>query len=414
MSIFNEEVEKTSNEIAAQSSSENQEVPEELRDTFNQMNSLVRMNPEFAESDEYKDLMAKISSSQASSNSNDEDNEEDDEDEEAEEQNHNSTQTSTDSDEEEDDEDEEEEEFDENDVFGLGKQKKVKKVNIDFEVPKEMTALLKSKFGIENAETFFNSVDTWRAQAQESSDNKGKLDALVNDIQRLPPDLRNALTLYADGEDYTEAFVNGFRLDFTSDFQNQDIESLVEHYLPEEYESLVKKLEREDIDEEEFEDKVTLLARSTKKMFATEKEALINQRAQYEKDQAELDKKRKSSALSSAEALGKSYPNFKKSELDRVTSFLVEDKIDTLFYNADGSFKENAAQLVADALYGEKMRKHIETLAKRRGKSEAFQETVASSPKKVKGSKSTGGQASGKQIDAVQHLSSVVTNDSPY
>ena len=101
-----------------------------------------------------------------------------------------------------------------------------------------MQDMLESRYGVKDASTFFGSVDSWRQQAQEGSEAKNQLDSLTSDIQNLPPDLRTAISMWADGEDHTAVFTQGLRLDFASDFEEQDVESLVEHYLPEQYEKL--------------------------------------------------------------------------------------------------------------------------------------------------------------------------------
>lgn len=407
--IFAGEVEKASNELQQQESSSSREnLPSELQDELANIESLVGMNPDVVNSKEYQDLMAKVEKHNSSQAEESEEEEEEYEEEEVENE-------SEEEEEELEEEEEEEEEDFEDDVFGLtkGKGKKGKRVNLEFEVPEEMNELLNTKYGIKDAETFFGSVDTWRTQAQEASGVQKQLDALTSDIQNLPPDLRTSISLWAEDGDYTTPFTKGLRLDFGSNFENQDVESLVEHYLEDEYNSLVNSLEKEKIDEDEFDDKIDLLARSTRKLFTQEKKALVEERVQYEKRQADLEKKAKSSALNSVEALSKAYPNFRKAELNKVRNVLVEGKVDGLFFNADGTYTENAAEMVANAMFGSKMKKTMETLAMRRGESKANEKIVDSSPKKIRGKKSSGskGKANSKPV---QHLSSVIVNDDPY
>jgi hypothetical protein len=359
--IFEGEVENAQEEIRQEDlESAVQDLPPELQEQFGNIQSLVKMNPDVVNSAEYKDLIAKIDehNSGQASDEEEEEYEEDEyeEDEEVEE-------------EEDEDEEDEDEDADEDieDVFGTlnSKTKRAKKVKINFDVPEEMEEMLNSKYGIEDASTFFTSVDTWRKQAQEGSEFQSQLEALTSDIQAMPPDLRTAITMWADGDDHTAVFTQGLRLDFASDFEDQDVESLVEHYLPEEYNLLVRAFNNEELEEDEFDDKIDLLARSTKKMFKGEQEALVTQRADYEKHQADLLKKVKSSAISSVDALSKSFPNFSKSELSKVR------------------------------------------------KSEANQKLVDSSAKSVRKRKSSGTNR-GSAPRAVQHLGSVITNDDPY
>jgi hypothetical protein len=399
MGIFDDEVEKATEEITPrEEDGRAEELPADIQEQLGQVEDLLKLDPSFKDTQDYKDLMAKID--EMDSGQADDDEEEDEEDYEEPEAS-----------EEEDDEEEEEESVE--DVFGvLSKSKKSKPVKLPFEVQDEMTEFLASKYGVEDPEKFFESVNTWRTQAQEGSENAKQLEALANDIQALPPDIRQTITLWADGEDYTRVFTNNERLDFESDFNDQYIDSLVQHYLPDEYDELVDSLDNEDIDEEEFEDKLTLLARSTKKLFTNEKKALDSERAQYLQRQQESGELLKKSALSSVDSLSKAFPNFSKSELNKVRQILVEDRVDDLFYNADGTYTEAAAEMVANALFGGKMRETLQKVAERQGRSKANQDIVDSSPKKVRKQKSSAGKA-GMNTNAVQHLSGVFKGD-PY
>ena len=57
----------------------------------------------------------------------------------------------------------------------------------------------------------------------------------------------------------------------------------------------------------------------------------------------------KKTAILSVENLSKAYPNFSKTEVAKIRNILVEGKIDNLFTKADGSYNEDAAELVAYA-----------------------------------------------------------------
>ena len=402
--IFEKELEKASEEITntGGSTEGHVDLPSDLQEQLDTVNSLIGMSPDVVESDEYKDLMARISDFESGQAN--EDNEDEDEDEE-------------DSEDEDSEDDEDSEGTDDNietDVFGtLSKGKKKKAAKLDFDVPDGMNELISSRYGTEDAATFFGSVDTWRTQAQEGAEAKNQLEALSNDIQNLPPDLRSSISKWADGEDYTAPFTDGQRLDFGSDFNEQDIESLVEHYFPEEYDRLIASLEDEDgIDEAEFEDKLGLLGRSTKKQFTAEKKTMVDGRVQFEERQENLLQQQKESALDSVDNLSKSYPNFSKSELGKVRNILVNGNVDSLFYDSDGSYLEGAAEMVANALYGSKMQETIKTLAKRQGRSEANQQIVDTSSKSVRKQKSSNSKA-GLNTSAAGHLSSAFETD-PY
>jgi hypothetical protein len=386
---FEKEFESASQDLMNQPVVENLEP--EMQEQLRQIESLASMDPSFANSKEYQDLVNSLvkSSSQAS---------EDDEDEDYE---------------EEEDDDSEEDDNQIEDIFGImSAPKKAKEFKLNFEPPKEMIDLISSKFGVNDASKFFSSVDTWRSQAQEGSEIKKEYDALTNDLQAMPQDIRMMVQMWANGEDYTKAFNASERLDFSADFKNQNTESLVQHYFGEQYDELVSELEDGDISESEFDNRIKLLASSTKRLFSEDKQALEKEREEFLERQKSEFQNMKKTALLSVENLGKAYPNFSKSEVSKIRTLLVEGKVDNLFMNADGTYKDDAAELVAYAMYGKKMLDSVKGAAKRQGESEANQKIVDSSPKQLRKQKSSS-PGGGLNREAVGHLSGMFRND-PY
>ena len=362
----------------------------EMQEQLRQIEALASMDPSFASSKEYQDLVnSLVKSSDQASEEEDEDEEEDDDSE----------------------EDEEDEKVD--DIFGImSTPKKAKEFKLNFEPPKEMIDLISSKFGVKDPSKFFSSVDTWRSQAQEGSEIRKEYDALTNDLQAMPQDIRMMVQMWANGEDYTKALNSSERLDFSDDFKNQTSESLVQHYFGEQYDELISEFEDGDISESEFDNRIKLLASSTKRLFNEDKQALEKEREEFMDRQKSEFQNMKKTALLSVDNLGKAYPDFSKSEISKIRGLLVEGKVDNLFMNADGTYKEDAAELVAYAMYGKKMLDSVKKVAKRQGESEANQKIVDSSPKQLRKLKSSGGNA-GLNKEAVGHLSGVFRPD-PY
>jgi hypothetical protein len=156
---FEKEVERVSGEFSNAPSLE--QLEPEMQEQLRQVEALAAMDPSFANSTEYKDLMASM------------------------------RQASVQADEEEEEEEEDEDDSDENtdidDIFGImATPKKGKEIKLNFEAPKEMIDLISSKFGVNDASKFFSSVDTWRNQAQEGSEVKKEYEALTADLQAMP------------------------------------------------------------------------------------------------------------------------------------------------------------------------------------------------------------------------------------
>ena len=360
-----------------------------MQEQLRQIEALAGMDPGFANSQEYKDLMSSLqASSQAPQN-------------------------------DEEDEDEEEEDDSEDqggspdDIFGImSTPKKAKEIKLNFEPPKEMIDLISSRYGVNDASKFFSSVETWRNQAQEGSELKREYEALTADLQALPMDLRASIEMWASGEDYTKALTMTQRLDFSGDFTKQDPESLVQHYFGEQYDEITSEFEDGDISDTEYKNRIKLLANSTKRLFVDDKKALEKEREDFLNRQRNEHESLKRTALLSVENLSKAYPNFSKSEVSKIRGILVEGKADNLFMNADGTYKEDAAELVAYAMYGKKMLESVKKIAQRQGESVANQKIVDSSPKQLRKQKASGPNQ-GQVPQAAQHLSGLFRGD-PY
>jgi hypothetical protein len=360
-----------------------------MQEQLRQIEALAGMDPGFANSQEYKDLMSSLqASSQAPQN------DEEDEDEEEE-------------------DDSEEPQGSDDDIFGImSTPKKAKEIKLNFEPPKEMIDLISSRYGVNDASKFFSSVETWRSQAQEGSELKREYEALTADLQALPMDLRASIEMWASGEDYTKALTMTQRLDFSGDFTKQDPESLVQHYFGEQYDEITSEFEDGDISESEYQNRIKLLANSTKRLFVDDKKALEKEREDFLNRQRNEHESLKKTALLSVENLSKAYPNFSKSEVSKIRNILVEGKADNLFMNADGTYKEDAAELVAYAMYGKKMLESVKKIAQRQGESVANQKIVDSSPKQLRKQKASGPNQ-GQVPQAAQHLSGLFKGD-PY
>jgi len=328
-------------------------------------------------------------------------NQSDNDHDEEEEENENSDDNDSDDDSEDDENDEDEQE----DIFGVLKSTKKKpQIKLDFEPQKEIISLISKKYGVKDLPTFLTSADTWREQAQEGVKIKNQYEAILSDLQSMPPDLARSVNLWANGEDWTK--VNDQRLDYSKPFEKQDVNGLVQQYFPEEYAEEEEKLKNEEISKAEFERSVKLLSSSSKKLFQKDKDSLELQRVQFENNQKEIAKKVKTSALDSVKTLSKTYPHFSSSELKKIENILMNGEADDLLYEANGTYKPNVAESVAYVLYGAKMMERIKKQAENRGESKAREEVVNTSDKKLKTSKQNSSKDT-VDLSSIKHLQGI-------
>lgn len=372
---------------------------DELRSQVMQLEDLASMDDSIRESEDYKDIMAKVQEGANSGNAK-----------------KNVVKNEEVKEEEEDDEFEDEEDSeleDENPFLSNKKTPKAKEIAYEGELPDDYSEFLKKQFGVEDPNTFLNSVTTWRQQAQEGSELKKQWEAVSNDLNALPYEIKAQIDAWSKGEDFIDVVKNMTRLDFDVDHSKQGIDTLVQHYLPEQYDELIEAFNSGDKTEEELDKELGLLARTTKKLFDRDKKVLRDERDSMAERAAEEQRAFKKSALVSVETLSKAYPDFSKSELNRVRQTLVEGKLDDLFFNSDGTYKDEAAELIAYALNGKKILKSVESRGRKKGREEEALEIVDKSPKKLGRTVAQTGKAT-SDTQGVEHLVSIVTKNDPY
>ena len=368
--------------------------PDSVRDDIEQIEALARMDPSILEDPEY--LAMKESLGQLE----EEEQEEVDSEQQGEEQG------------EESEEEEQEAAEDDDDVFGLFKGKEEEEVDVSFD--EDMMSHIKEKYSIDDPNKFLNSVDTWRNQAQEGTEYREKFDEIEEGLISLPGPIKSAISAFANGEDWNNAFGSTqSRLDYSDVFTSQDKEAVVQHYFGEKYEKLQDKLEDESIDEEDFAERYDELYEFSEKFFENDRKGFDKQRAKYTEEQDRIEEVRSGSIKSSVESLKKEYPNFSKADLQRVEQRMVDGNIEEPFYEKDGSYKAEAAEMMAFAMYGKRIMKALLNRATKDGTSSANETIVQRGNKKMrKASKNTSPE--GKQnVDAVSHLNSHFDDD-PY
>jgi len=308
--------------------------------------------------------------------------------------------------------DEEGEEKDEDDVFGLFGEKPKK---IDINLNEDTLSHIKDKYSIEDADKFFNSVDTWRNQAQEGSEFKTKFTDIEEGLASLPNNIKAAISAYAEGDDYHAAFGSSeSRLDYSGDFEKQDKEAVVQHYFGQKLDTLKEKLEGETIDEEDYAERYDELHELSERLFKNDKKGFQKQRADYIDKQDKIEESRTGSISSSVNSLKKEFPNFSQADLQRVQQRMVDGTIEEPFYEKDGSYKTGAAKMLAFAMYGERVIKSLLNKTSKDATSKANKKIVDRSDKQIReSSKGTEMPQSKEHKDAVSHLGSHFDED-PY
>lgn len=306
-----------------------------------------------------------------------------------------------------------EEDEDDSNPFGINKQKKSKS-NLSFEDDSDVVEYMKKKYSIDDPAKFFESADKWRNQSQKASETEGKLKDLLDGLGSLPQPIKDAIDAFANAQDYRAAFTSSAPvMDFSKDANEVDKETMVKHYFKAKVEKQKTKLDEGEIYEEEYNEYIDDLYDSAARLFKSDKRDWERERAEIIRQENESAEALKSSAISSVDSLQKKYPNFSSNELKKVRTRLVQQDLRNLFFDRDGSYREDAAERLAFVLYGNKLMESLKNQAKAEAESAANATIVQRGKKQLVGSKSKSGTNKTEADNAIRHLTGQFGND-PY
>jgi hypothetical protein len=302
------------------------------------------------------------------------------------------------------------EEKEETGVWGITTKTDAKKI----ETEDEFKDYVKKKYAIEDYNTLVASADKWRADSQKLVDVNTQYTNVVEGLASLPMPIKNAINAWSTAKDWEKAFSStGSRLDFDAEVSEHSKDTLVKHYFPDKLEKLDKKLKGEEIEEDDYKERVEDLHDSSITLYKKDKENFESQRATLLKESEQVQTKFRDSAVSSVDVLKGRFPDFNPDELNGVQQGLVRNEINALFFDKDGLYLKDAAIKFALAKHGEPLLERIKEMAKREGESKATEEMVATGSDKMKTSKVKTSAKEKQEKDAVQHLGGVFGED-PY
>ena len=299
------------------------------------------------------------------------------------------------------------------DVFGLSK--KETSISKEFKGLEEFMGVIKEKHAIEDPNTLINSIGKWRNDSQKAKEFEEKHESLWNDLNALPQDLKQSINAYANGEDYKTAFQSSATLlDYNKEFKAQNKEELVKTYFGDKVKKLNEKLSNDDIDEDDFNDRVNDLHELTERLYSSDKTQYEKQRAESLRKQEESIEALKNSAISSVDNLKKTFPNFSDIEFKKIRNRLVNQDLSSVFFDNKGRYKADAAQKIAMALYGDKLLTQLQERAAKEATSKTTQEFVQRGNTEIKSSKTIGSTTSSSLKNEIENNYSGLFNKDPY
>ena len=216
---------------------------------------------------------------------------------------------------------------------------------------------------------FFNSVDTWRKQAQQSSKTERELNDIRKSFEGMPQPLFNAFETWTSGGDWNSQIGKEDKyIDYSKPFDNHNQNIILKNYFEDEYTS-------EDLSDMDstMKNKLVNLA---KKQYKIEQQSYEGELTRLQNVRKSEEDKVVASVDKSVNTLVESFPEFNNTALTEIRQALLRNQVDALFKTRDGNYSEDAAKMLAFALYGDAENKRLMKIAKRRGESEATERLV--------------------------------------
>lgn len=263
-------------------------------------------------------------------------------------------------------------------VLGLNKNNKSKQGAdiLVIENPDQMLGAIKSNFGMELKEIkevpkFFESVKTWRKDAQRLPEAEKEAKNYKGILEALDEPLLEAIKLFHSGKDYAPAFANKPKFDFNKKAEDQDTKELINHYFP-------NKFTEEDFKEETKSPSLDIAKDAAIKNYNFDKKTREDQRTAYQQNAQRQVEVHKQAVKSSVDHLKQSFPYMEEDALNEVAS-VFEGGVNSVmshFYNKDGTPKPEAAEMFMMAKYGKSEISRMMTVASHNAETKTNEEIL--------------------------------------
>ncbi len=194
-----------------------------------------------------------------------------------------------------------------------------------------------------------------------------------NTLETMPEEIYGVMQAWLNGEDYLDVMQHESRQkpDFTKDFGANSQEVMLNYYHP-------GKFSKEDYQDEEMQDKISLAMDSAKKLFEKDKKDYRTYRDQVADKANQKTQALQTSIDTTLNALKKDVPYIRDNHKKRIEDVinLGPRGVMSLFINDDGTFKPEAAKLVSLAVYGEDAINFHKNRAAKDGETKATEELL--------------------------------------
>jgi hypothetical protein len=252
----------------------------------------------------------------------------------------------------------------------------------------QVNSYLKDTFGVEGFSALSERLEGSKKLENDYKTAKGQVDSFSNLFENMDPDLYQAIDAYAKGGDW-KAVLSSPAIDFSKDVSGIDSKKLVDTFSP-------GKISEEDWQEYSDPEGDPNVRRLVDSVIETSKAAFTNAKSEKERSaqQAVQLQQQRNEAYSTS--LGKSkeifqseYSTIDPDAMAQMDDVFTKEGVVSLFFNNDGTAKEDAYHTMAMAKFGKDLLKQYEAIAMRQAETKVIQETLSRTPETPKDDRGT-------------------------
>jgi len=198
-----------------------------------------------------------------------------------------------------------------------------------------------------------------------------KLKDVASVYENMPEDLYKVVETQLKGGDYHAEMkkLTNQTLDFSKE-QQADYD-ILNHYFPGEF-------SKEDLQETGDNAELQRVLKRAQVMYSKDKEIHDWQANKQQQEQQLYEKKLLESYNETVSHLKNTVPNLDKSQMDQIDGILKDGQLGVLkfMFNEDGTFKPNASEMIAWAMYGKQSLEQIQKSQTSKGEQNAIKDIV--------------------------------------
>lgn len=215
----------------------------------------------------------------------------------------------------------------------------------ELKTPEEHQKFITEKFGVKDPVELYKAAEGWRKDSQDLKEAAEQNSGYKKLFDEIPDVVYDAIQAWGKGQDWMEVLKTKTpAFDFSKPFESQT-EKVLNQYFPGKFTA------------QEIQDNSDQIVKSAievaKSKFDLEKNGLEGQRAKSLEAAENKTKALKTSVDGSVDVLKQSFPDFNPRQLADIRQMLLSGDVTPVFFKKDGTYKPEAAKMLAMAVYGE-------------------------------------------------------------